>query len=131
VKPRRRLIPYVLLGVITLGTGLAVGLGLSEGPLTYSASPAPSHWTCKSSENQGVRTFNCVTAGERVSVWNYRVTGKGVTACLTKSLKFVPPPRSSESAFEKAVQAAESKCGFPPLQGVFKHFFENPPPHRH
>jgi hypothetical protein len=32
-------VPFVLLGILTLGTGLAVGLGLSEGPVTYTASP--------------------------------------------------------------------------------------------
>ena len=32
MKARARLTPYVLLGVLTLGTGLGIGLGLSEAP---------------------------------------------------------------------------------------------------
>ena len=32
MKLRERLTPYLLLGVITLGTGLGIGLGLSEAP---------------------------------------------------------------------------------------------------
>jgi len=39
VRPRRRLAPFLLLGILTLGAGLGVGLGLSEGPVTYSAQP--------------------------------------------------------------------------------------------
>jgi hypothetical protein len=40
MNPSRRLVPHVLLGILTLGTGLAIGLGLSEGPVTHSASAA-------------------------------------------------------------------------------------------
>jgi hypothetical protein len=39
VRPRRRLAPFLLLGILTLGAGLGVGLGLSEGPVTYNAQP--------------------------------------------------------------------------------------------
>jgi hypothetical protein len=42
MNPHRRLIPYVLLGILTLGTGLAVGLGLSQGTVTYTATSATS-----------------------------------------------------------------------------------------
>jgi hypothetical protein len=38
MTPPRRLIPYVLLGILTLGTGLGVALGLTEGPVTSTAS---------------------------------------------------------------------------------------------
>lgn len=34
MKANRRLIPYLLVGLLTLGTGLAVGLGLATGPVT-------------------------------------------------------------------------------------------------
>ena len=33
----RRLVPYLLLVILTLGAGLGVGLGLAQGPNTYSA----------------------------------------------------------------------------------------------
>jgi hypothetical protein len=32
----RRLVPYVLLAILALGSGLGVGLGLTQGPNTYS-----------------------------------------------------------------------------------------------
>ena len=40
MNARARLTPYALLGVLTLGTGLGFGLGLSEAP---SAEPAANH----------------------------------------------------------------------------------------
>ena len=45
MKARARLTPYVLLGVLTLGTGLGIGLGLSEAPTSRpftSANRIPS-----------------------------------------------------------------------------------------
>ena len=41
MKPRGRLVPCVLLAVLTLGTGLGIGLGLSEAPTPTSASLKP------------------------------------------------------------------------------------------
>lgn len=47
MKRNWRLVPYVLIGVLTLGTGLAVGLALSEGPVTApSSDAAPSVIHC-------------------------------------------------------------------------------------
>jgi hypothetical protein len=43
VSPRQRLTPYVLLGVLVLGTGLGIGLGLSETP-TAKAAVAAVGW---------------------------------------------------------------------------------------
>jgi hypothetical protein len=34
VKTNRRLTPYLLVGILTLGTGFAAGLGLATGPVT-------------------------------------------------------------------------------------------------
>jgi hypothetical protein len=43
VAPLRRLTPFLLLGVLTLGTGLGVGLGLSEAPRsTVARTAAPA-----------------------------------------------------------------------------------------
>jgi hypothetical protein len=36
----RRLVPYVLLAILTLGSGLGIGLGLTQGPTTYSQPSA-------------------------------------------------------------------------------------------
>lgn len=55
MNPRRRLIPYVLLGILTLGTGLAVGLGLAEGALTYNAA-ATSFWAPCTIQRTGTAT---------------------------------------------------------------------------
>ena len=41
MKARARLTPYVLLGVLTLGTGLGIGLGLSEAPSRAFVMPLP------------------------------------------------------------------------------------------
>jgi hypothetical protein len=46
VNPRRRLAPFLLLGVLTLGACLGLGLGLSEGPVTYSAQTQEAAETC-------------------------------------------------------------------------------------
>lgn len=46
MRPRRRHAPFLLLGILTLGAGLAVGLGLSEGPVTYSAQNQALTETC-------------------------------------------------------------------------------------
>jgi Protein of unknown function (DUF4232) len=40
VRFRERLTPYILLGVLILGTGFGIGLGLSEAPITHPASPS-------------------------------------------------------------------------------------------
>jgi hypothetical protein len=35
MKLKRVLLPYVLIGILTLGAGLGAGLGLANGPITY------------------------------------------------------------------------------------------------
>jgi hypothetical protein len=63
----RRIAPYLLLGLLTLGAGLGVGLGLASGPVTYMAShPETSgSWSCitilSSSEETEV---DCVPRGQ-------------------------------------------------------------------
>jgi hypothetical protein len=45
-------VPYVLLGLLTLGAGLGVGLGLSGGPVTYTASlGGPMNTPCSATPN--------------------------------------------------------------------------------
>ena len=46
MRPRRRFAPYLLLGILTLGAGLGVGLALSEGTVTYSAQTQALVETC-------------------------------------------------------------------------------------
>lgn len=45
VSLRARATPYLLLGVLTLGTGLGIGLGLSEAPTTRSMNVAAQETT--------------------------------------------------------------------------------------
>lgn len=42
MKRRARLLPYLLLGVLTLGAGVGMGLGLSGAPVTYQPRVAAS-----------------------------------------------------------------------------------------
>ena len=52
MNPHRSFVPYVLLGLLTLGAGLGVGLGLSEGPVTYTASLGdPMNTPCSAAPN--------------------------------------------------------------------------------
>ena len=53
-----RLTPYVLLGVLVLGTGLGAGLGLSEAPVSNAASRPPPRVT---SPQLGAQFQRCVT----------------------------------------------------------------------
>jgi hypothetical protein len=85
VNPRRGFVPYLLLGILTLGAGLGVGLGLSEGPVTYSASPQSAGTPCSASPNRaglscrlrhGAVSF--LFAGPRLS--------KGAMNCLVGGL---------------------------------------------
>jgi hypothetical protein len=59
VNPRRLFVPYLLLGILTLGTGLAIGLGLSEGPVTYSATSTSPWAPCSISRNGTATTVTC------------------------------------------------------------------------
>jgi hypothetical protein len=125
-------VPYVLLGMLVLGTGLAIGFGLSAGPVTFKGSSAPLQWTCTTSVSQGAETLNCDTTDAKMSVWTSNVDSipKGIAACTRTALQSVAPPKS-DSAFVSGFRAARSKCGYPRdnassgPSGTFKHFFEN------
>jgi hypothetical protein len=50
----RRLVPYVLLAILALGSGLGMGLGLTRGPNTYSQpSPMAALRSCMSEAMDG------------------------------------------------------------------------------
>lgn len=85
VSPRARLMPYLLLGLLTLGSGLGIGLGLSGAPsattftlfvpaphkaanaiLEFSGVPVPVGTTChKSKQVAGGTWFVCYTPAVR------------------------------------------------------------------
>jgi hypothetical protein len=126
VIPRRGLVPYLLLGTLTLGAGLGIGLGLWEGPVTYNANSV--QWTCTSSRIQGEARVSCDSTKAKMSAWtsNLDTLPKGIAACLTTALQAVTPPKNNAD-YGTAFRAAQKKCGFPTASnGTFKHFFENP-----
>ena len=56
----RRIVPYLLLGALTLGAGLGVGLGLSEESVTHKAAAATSLWApCATARNATGTTVTC------------------------------------------------------------------------
>jgi hypothetical protein len=77
-------VPYLLLGILTLGAGLGVGLGLSEGPMTYSTSAQVAGTPCSATPNRTALTcrlrhgaVSFLFAGPRLSTgaMNCLVTG--------------------------------------------------------
>jgi hypothetical protein len=77
MSPRRRLIPYVLLGILTLGTGLAIGLGLSEGTLTYTATSAATWAPCASARSGAVTKMTCGSVVSQVTPSSFTYTREG------------------------------------------------------
>jgi hypothetical protein len=127
VKATRYLTPYLLLGILTLGTGLAIGLGLSQGPATYNAGSV--RWTCSSSLTQGEATVSCDSAAARESAWSPDVGSlpRDITACMFGAMETVAPAAKG-AAYGQAFVAAKKKCGFPRGNGTWQHFFENTVP---
>ena len=86
--------PYVFLGILTIGVGLGVGLlGLSEGPWTYNSSAEVTGTPCSAAPNEaglschlsnGAASF--LFAGPRLS--------KGAMSCLVEGLNGAGTPRS-------------------------------------
>jgi hypothetical protein len=73
VRPRRRLGPFLLLGILTLGAGLGVGLGLSEG----AGQPT---WTARAVP-RGVDALNdvlCPSASRCYAFGGYGTSGPGL-----------------------------------------------------
>ena len=109
----RHLMPYLLLGILTLGTGLGVGLGLSEGPLTHTATMAPYWGPCSTSRTQSGIDVSCSAPTIEVSAHSWR-KGTSLTtwfsssvrlpnsfaACMTKTLNRVFPKGISSSTAE-------------------------------
>jgi len=93
---KRRLLPFVVLAVLTLGTGLGVGLGLSVGSVV---TPAPSHHASRSSRPLAVHVITCKRVAPRtVSCtgphWNrpqeIDVASGGVETLLQERGRLIP-----------------------------------------
>lgn len=131
----RRLVPYLLLSALVLGTGLGAGLGLSEVPLTYTANQAPAvDVICFSSthspQEKIVTCSSPVTlagaghwpaAGFATSVEFHSTTKfpAGFNSCLSKALETIWPVGNSASSVPRwatrraalnAVEPRLSRC---------------------
>ena len=69
MKQYRRLLPFVLVGALTLGAGLGVGLGVSEGPVTVNHTDAKTAQTlrCTTSVARGEADISCSSPSTTVS----------------------------------------------------------------
>ena len=78
--------PYVLLGVLTLGSGLGAGLGLSEGPVTYDATQALT--LCIASVGQGSEQILCTSKpGAALRVPGTFKLAPASPTCLAKAMR--------------------------------------------
>jgi len=102
VKQYRRLLPFVLVGALTLGAGLGVGLGVSEGPVTVNHTGAKTAQTlrCTTSVARGEADISCSSpsttvsgdtffGGEQETIWFRSTTSvsKGWAACMEAVLQ--------------------------------------------
>jgi hypothetical protein len=130
-------VPYALLGLLTLGAGVGVALGLSNGPVTYDASAAVLEWyPCTASTRADGAVVSCHskptaassgTPGEGPSVGLFFSRGarlpENFTTCVTTSLNGASIPTSHQatsktlfrysSTVGQAVTAAVKNCNAP------------------
>ncbi len=101
---RRRLTPYLLLGVLGLATGVGAALGVSKAPGTASAQVV--HVPCAIFAGT---THAGVLCGPGTETFTYplKPTEKFV-ACLTEGVSRVDT--SSADAFQKGMRAVLSRC---------------------
>ena len=98
--------PFALLGILTLGTGLGVGLGLSEGPVTYSASAEVTGTPCSAMPNDAGMT--CRLSSGQVMVWfgQYgRTLSKGSINCVVDGVDGAEAAGHTEPTSLAAVEA--------------------------
>ena len=79
--------PFALLAVLTLGTGLAIGLGLSEGPVTYTATSVSPWAPCSSARHGAELTVMCRSVVSQVTPTSFTYQ-KGASVSFYES-----PPR--------------------------------------
>ena len=105
--------PYLLLGALTLGAGLGVGLGLSEEPDTHNSAAATSFWTpCATARTATGTTVTCgsVVANVTSGTFTYGSQGfehfyepppkmpRDFATCMTSALIHVVPRTTTISA---------------------------------
>jgi hypothetical protein len=120
--------------VLTLGTGLGAGLGLSGGPVTYTAgqptsavvqcavsnpTPKTTEVTCASPASDRVKELaNGFSTGLAISVLFPRIVEfpAGFDACMTNAMEKIWPIGSSSSSNDPAASIVRtiSSCGAHP-----------------
>src|ERR1700734_2642021 len=122
----RNLVPYLLLCVLTLGTGLAIGLGVSEGPVTYSAAVVPQFQRCSASRTTSGVALTCTSTsvagsygdepGSGETVWSSPIGEyhPRTESCLNRAAdRFVPTGPTSPATFNRELAKALATCGVP------------------
>ena len=102
MRQSRRLVPYVLLGILTLGTGLGAGLGVAAQSTQSSPAIQPE---VKIIEVPActTETASCIARSRK---FHFPIIPKGLLRCVAKEVAGVEKPL----AFAKEVDAAMSLC---------------------
>jgi hypothetical protein len=110
----RRVVPYLLLGALTFGAGLGVGLGLSEGPVTNNATATSSWAPCATARTASGTTVTCGTVVSDVTPSSFTYDRQGAAhfyesppkmprdfaTCMTSALIHVVPRATTISSGE-------------------------------
>jgi hypothetical protein len=101
-------VPYVLLGVLTLGAGLGAGLGLSEGQVTHDPTTL-----CVASVGQGSDQILCSSRpGAAIRLPGAFTLPPANPACMAKAIKAagrsIP---TSEAGLKRVLRRLLSACG--------------------
>jgi hypothetical protein len=107
VSPKRNLVPYLLVGVLTLGAGLGVGLGVSQGSVTSTGdqvAPEVNKAAVRAHDKVNpVGTFKHFFENTSVSI------PVGYAACQSTGHK-TRLVRLGSAAFKKAIAQADQSC---------------------
>jgi hypothetical protein len=124
VRLSRRLIPYLLLGTLTLGAGLGAGLALAQGPVTRDPGAAASpvvtvqEGPCTVSTGRGEARVSCASSSgsaysSSLSLQFDHLPGPA-EACITKALRAVATAKpTSGTGLRDVVRAVLSTCRGP------------------
>jgi hypothetical protein len=119
-------VPDLLLGALTVGAGLGVGLGLSEGPVTNHATATSSWAPCATARTITGTTVTCgsVVSDVTPSSFNYDSQGfarfyepplkmpRDFATCMTSALIHVAPRTTTISSgkLNRKVDAIYATC---------------------
>ena len=138
----RRIVPYLLLGALTLGAGLGVGLGLSEESVTHKAAAATSLWApCATARNATGTTVTCGSVVADVTPASFTYGSQGFehfyepppkiptdfATCMTSALIHVVPRTTTISAgkLNRKMDAIYATCSGLSSQKTATRFITN------